>query len=128
MRLLLDTSTLIWWTLDDPIIPRRVREAIVSPENDKLVSAVSAVEIATKVRNGKLPEAGELADSFEAVLLDQGFDQLSLTARHGLRAGKLIGAHKDPFDRMLAAQAILEDLIIVSSDTALDQFGVQRLW
>ena len=128
MRLLLDTSTLIWWTLDDPVIPQRIRALIVNPDNEKLVSAVSAMEIATKVRIGKLPKAMHLASSVEAVLEDQGFGQLALLVRHGRLAGNLPGGHKDPFDRMLAAQAILEGLVLVSSDTALDQFGVQRIW
>lgn len=128
MRLLLDTSTLIWWTLDDPAIPQRVRDAIVDPLNEKLVSAVSAMEVATKVRIGKLPEGAELAATFEEVLADQGFGELVLLARHGQLAGNLPGTHKDPFDRMLAAQAILEGLTLVSSDTALDQFGVRRIW
>lgn len=128
MKLLLGTGTLIWWTLDDPAIPRRIHDAIVDPDNDKLVSAVSAMEVTTKVRIGKLPEAKELADSFEAVLADQGFGELCLRLRHGLLAGKLPGTHRDPFGRMLAAQALIEGLVLVSPDAALDQFGVQRIW
>lgn len=128
MRLLLDTSTLIWWTLDQADLPTRIRQLILDPDHDKWVSAVSAMEVSTKVRIGKLPDAEELAASFSAVLADQGFYELTLHVRHGELAGRLPGLHKDPFDRMLAAQAILEGLTIVSSDTALDQFGVQRIW
>lgn len=106
----------------------RCRELIVDPANAKLVSAVSAVEIATKFRLGKLPEGAMLAKDFEAITASQGFIELALTGRHGRLAGNLPGAHKDPFDRMLAAQAILEGLTLVSSDAALDQFGVQRIW
>jgi PIN domain nuclease of toxin-antitoxin system len=128
LRLLLDTHTLIWWTIDSPAIPTRVHDAIIDPENEKYVSPISAMEIATKVRNGKLPEAKALVADFTEILDDQGFDEAPLTMRHALRAGSMAGIHKDPFDRMLAAQAILEDLVLISNDSALDQFGVQRLW
>ncbi|NIJ09416.1 PIN domain nuclease of toxin-antitoxin system [Sphingomonas vulcanisoli] len=126
MRLLLDTHALIWWIAGDERM--RCRELIMDPANDKLVSAVSAMEIATKFRLGKLSEGALLATSFEAATASQGFIDLFLTPTHGRLAGSLPGTHGDPFDRMLAAQAILEGLTLVSSDTALDQFGVQRIW
>ncbi|WCT74054.1 type II toxin-antitoxin system VapC family toxin [Sphingomonas naphthae] len=126
MRLLLDTHALIWWVRGDERM--RVRDEIMDPANDKLVSAVSAVEIATKVRLGKLPEAEDLARHFEAVVDFQGFDRMALTTAQGLLAGNMPGTHKDPFDRMLAAQALSENLVLVSNDEAFDQFGVRRLW
>ena len=126
MRLLLDTHALIFWVGGDERM--RSREAILDPANETFVSTVSAVEVATKYRLGKLPEAELLARSFESCVADQGFIELDLTVTHGRLAGALVGPHKDPFDRMLAAQALTEGLVLVSSDAALDQFGVQRLW
>jgi len=126
LRLLLDTHALIWWVGGDERMRRR--DMIVDPANDKYVSAVSAMEIATKFRLGKLPGAELLAHSFESAVQRQGFIELALTTTHGRVAGNLPGAHGDPFDRMLAAQAILEGMTLVSADAALDGFGVQRLW
>lgn len=126
MRLLLDTHALIWWIGGDERM--RCRDLIVDPDNEKHVSAVSAMEIATKFRLGKLPEAELLARCFEPYVESQGFRELVLTAAQGRFAGSLPGGHGDPFDRMLAAQAKLEGLTLVSADTALDQFGVQRIW
>ena len=128
MRLLLDTHVLLWWALDAEMIPARVAEAIVDPGTDKLVSAITAMELATKARIGKLPEARPLVDGFDDYLEQQGFDPLVLTARHALRAGNMAGEHRDPFDRMLAAQALAENLTLVSSDKTFDQFGVTRIW
>jgi PIN domain nuclease of toxin-antitoxin system len=126
LRLLLDTHALIWWVGGDERM--RCRDLILDPDNVKFVSAVSAVEIATKFRLGKLPEAEALASSFEAAIDRQGFVELPLAARHGLLAGTFPAPHGDPFDRMLAAQARLEGLALISADAALDQFGVRRLW
>ena len=92
------------------------------------VSAASAWEICTKHRIGKLPEAAAIASQFEAILAAQRFQQLPVTVRHGQLAGNLRGLHKDPFDRMLVAQAIEENLLLISNETRFDAFGVSRLW
>jgi PIN domain nuclease of toxin-antitoxin system len=126
LRLLLDTHALIWWVGGDERM--RCRDLIVDSGNVKFVSAVSAMEIATKFRLGKLPEAAVLASSFEASIDQQGFVEAPLTMRHSLLAGAFPAPHGDPFDRMLAAQARLEGLTLISADTALDQFGIRRLW
>lgn len=127
MRLLLDTHALLWWLAGDERLPVRARVTIdASPE--VYVSAASAWEIATKVRIGKLPDAISLAHDFSRHLAGQGFRGLDVTVEHGQRAGLLPDPHKDPFDRMLIAQALAENLVLVSNEEAFDQCGVLRLW
>ena len=93
-----------------------------------MVSAVSAWEIATKVRLGRLPAAADLVQDFVADLARQRIRILDVSADHGIRAGSLPGPHRDPFDRMLIAQALAENVPLVSNDRALDGYGVKRLW
>jgi len=93
-----------------------------------LVSAASVWEIATKVRLGKLDVEMEVVKNFVAYLDRERFETVPVTAEHGIRAGLLPGPHKDPFDRMLIAQAQVENVPIVSNDRALDGYGVRRLW
>jgi PIN domain nuclease of toxin-antitoxin system len=128
MRLLLDTHTLLWWLSEDSSLPASARKLIANKNNDVLVSAASAWEIATKVRLGKLPIAVDLAHDFTAYLARERFETLPVSAAHGIRAGLLPGPHKDPFDRMLIAQALAENLAIVSNDLVFDSYGVKRLW
>jgi PIN domain nuclease of toxin-antitoxin system len=92
------------------------------------VSAATAWEIATKARNGKLAVSSRVAQNLLEVLAEQGFLVLGVSIQHGLRAGWLPGTHRDPFDRMLAAQALEENMLLASKDPALDGFGVQRIW
>jgi PIN domain nuclease of toxin-antitoxin system len=128
MRLLLDTHTLIWWLTEDFSLPRSARRLIGSRNSQVLVSAVSAWEIATKVRLGRLEVATDLARDFSGYLAQERFESLSISTEHGIRAGSLPGTHKDPFDRMLVAQAQIESLVIVSNDEQLDGYGVSRVW
>lgn len=128
MRLLLDTHTLIWWMTDDSHLSNTARTAIQQVGNVALVSAASAWEIATKFRLGRLPLAKDLLKDFIPELQIHRIEILSISAEHGLRAGLLPGPHKDPFDRMLIAQAQAEELSIVSNDRALDGYGVLRIW
>jgi len=125
--LLLDTHALIWWALDDPALPKHVRAKIARSEH-VIVSAASAWEMAIKVALGKLPAAIDLVSDFEETVTRRGFQVIPITASHGIRAGLLPGPHKDPFDRMLIAQAQAENLIIVSNDLVFDRYGVRRLW
>jgi PIN domain nuclease of toxin-antitoxin system len=97
-------------------------------ENVSLVSAASAWEIATKVRLGRLPAVAGLVENFVADLALERIDILEVSAQHGIRAGLLPGPHKDPFDRMLIAQAQAEDIPIISNVHALDGYGVRRIW
>ncbi|MCF8505061.1 MAG: type II toxin-antitoxin system VapC family toxin [Caulobacter sp.] len=128
MSLLLDTHALIWWFLDSPRLSDRARSAIVDYSDPVYVSAVSAFEIATKVRLGKLPDAARLDRSFDAFVEAQHFKPLPLTLEHALVAGGLSDGHKDPFDRLLIAQALTENLTLVSNERLFDGFGVRRLW
>jgi PIN domain nuclease of toxin-antitoxin system len=128
MRLLLDTHTLLWWLTENSSLPPSARKLIAHKNNDVLVSAASAWEIATKVRLGKLPIAVDLAHDFIAYLEQERFETLAVSADHGIRAGLLPGPHKDPFDRMLIAQALAENLAIVSNDVVFDGYGVKRVW
>jgi PIN domain nuclease of toxin-antitoxin system len=128
VRILLDTCTVIWATMAPSALSPTAREIISEPQNEVLVSAASAWEIATKVRLGKLPEAEKLESSFIDVMRLAGYTLLSLDAEAALRAGRLVAAHRDPFDRMIAAQALGLDIPVLSPDEPLDQFGVRRVW
>ena len=128
MRLLLDTHALIWWVAGEERVPYAVRQAINDPANDKFVSAASAWEIATKHRIGKLPDAESLALDIPDAIARQGFEELPVTVPDGARAGALPGPLRDPFDRMLIAQALTHDLVVVSNEALFDRYGVRRLW
>jgi len=128
VRFLLDTHTLLWWLDGDRRLSRRARNAIADEDNSVLVSAASAWEIATKVRLGKLPGAIEVAAELPAIVRRQSFEPLPIAIVHALRAGNLPGPHRDPFDRMLIAQAQAEDLGLVSNERVFDAYGVRRVW
>jgi PIN domain nuclease of toxin-antitoxin system len=128
MRLLLDTHALLWWWFDDPRLSRRAREAIAAEDSEVWVSAASAWEVATKVRAGKLEHARGLSERFEPGLAAEGFRQLAITVEHGSCAGSLKGDHRDPFDRILAAQSIIEELTVVSADARIGRLGAEMLW
>jgi PIN domain nuclease of toxin-antitoxin system len=128
LRLLLDTHALIWWLAGDDRLPPAAREAIADDANDVFVSAVSAMEVTTKHRLGKLPDADMLAQDFTAIVADQGFTELPISLAHAAQAGAMTGAHRDPFDRLLIAQALREDLLLVSNEILFEAFGVRRLW
>jgi PIN domain nuclease of toxin-antitoxin system len=128
VRLLLDSHALLWWLSDDPALPASARKLIARASNTVVVSAASAWEIATKVRLGTLPDAGDLVGDFSGYLARERFESLAVSVEHAVRAGLLPGPHKDPFDRMLIAQAQGENLPIVSNDAAFDNYKVRRLW
>ncbi len=128
MRVLLDTHTLLWAAFDEESLSPRARRLIRSQGNEIIVSAASAWEIATKYRLGKLNFARDLAENFVAEASGAGYLLLPISPEHAQRAGLLPGNHKDPFDRMLAAQAIHENIPLLSDDPQLDIFGVRREW
>ncbi|HVI04687.1 MAG TPA: type II toxin-antitoxin system VapC family toxin [Sphingomicrobium sp.] len=128
LRLLLDTHALTWWLAGDDALSHRAQEAIAQEDNGIVVSAASAMEVATKFRIGKLPNAALLARDFEAIVADQGFDELPITIHHARLAGEMKIEHRDPFDRLLIAQAQAEDMVLVSNETLFDTFAVNRLW
>lgn len=127
MRLLLDTHTLIWW-LENRALTKAAKDAIGDSGNEVWVSVVSAYEISFKVTRGKLPSCAPLIPKFSKTLLVEGFRHLEATTRHGIEAGRLPLIHRDPWDRLLAAQAIVEDLAIVSNDEKLSALGARRVW
>lgn len=128
MRLLLDTHALIWWLAGDVALSQTAREAIGDEANAVLVSAASAMEISTKFRLGKLPLAALLAQDFEAIVASQGFTELPISVRHACLAGDMNIAHKDPFDRLLIAQAITEQTPLISADSKFPAYPVQIIW
>ena len=128
MRLLLDTHTFLWWLAGNMRLSMKGRLAIEDAGSDVIVSAASAWEITTKHRIGKLPEASAVAQDAAGAIASQGFEELPVTVADAERAGRLPGPHRDPFDRMLIAQAIRRDLTILSIDEVFDQYGVNRLW
>ena len=128
MGTLLDTHALIWWVDGDKRITPALRQRLDDPEEDVFVSAASAWEIATKMRLGKLRPPDALLENFLQAVEDLGFLSLAISLRHGYDAGMLPGAHRDPFDRMLAAQARAEGLMLASTDPAFRSLGVSTFW
>jgi len=128
MRFLLDTHTLLWAFTASSSLSARARRLIEDGSNEILVSAVSAWEIGTKVRLGKLPTGEELISDFSFYLKQLGVEALPISIEHALRAGRLPGEHRDPFDRMLIAQAQAEDIPILSNDRIFDEYHIQRIW
>lgn len=128
MRLLLDTHALLWWFTDDDRLSLTAREGIGDDDNDIFVSAASAWEIAAKLRLGKLDGVPDVASRYAELVAADGFEHLSIEHKHSLLAGGFTVDHRDPFDRMLAAQSRLEMLTLVSKDPAFDQFGIDTLW
>lgn len=127
-RLLLDTHALLWWLAEPARLSSTAQNAIADPRASILVSAASGWEIATKVRIGKLPAARELLEDLPTIVAAQGFEPLPVTLPHGLHAGRYALPHRDPFDRLLAAQAELEGLTLISLDPALQEFPCRVLW
>ncbi|MBC7104238.1 MAG: type II toxin-antitoxin system VapC family toxin [Parvibaculum sp.] len=128
MRLLLDTHTFIWWMTNDRALPASARRMIGDEDNEIFLSAATAWEMAIKHKIGKLPiVAGFIAD-VPGAMEAEGFVELPVSVVHGQMAGALDGHHKDPFDRMLIAQALCEDLTLVSNETRFDAYGITRLW
>lgn len=128
MRLLLDTHAFVWWLEGNRRLSGRARRAIADVRNAVCVSAVSAFELVGKARLGRLPMAQAVADDVAAAIRGQRFTGLDLTVAHAQHAGDLPLVHLDPFDRLLAAQALVEGLRFVSNDQAFDRLGVARFW
>lgn len=128
MQLLLDTHAFLWWVAGDVRLSRKAKVAIGSAENNVHVSAVSAWEITTKFRLGRLPGVASIVDDLAAVVASQTFESMPITMVHAQAAGLLAGHHKDPFDRMLIAQSHAEQMTLVSNEDLFDRYGVRRLW
>jgi PIN domain nuclease of toxin-antitoxin system len=128
MRFLLDTHALLWWFTDDDRLSTTARDLIGEESSNIFVSAASAWEIATKQRLGKLAGVPQAASRYTELVAADGFIHLPMTHLHSLRAGSYDVPHRDPFDRMLAAQSELEKLPLVTRDPAFEQFGISTIW
>lgn len=128
MRLLLDTHSLLWWLTDDPRLSTTSRAAITDTDNAIHASAASAWEIATKQRIGKLDGVPQATTRYAELIAANGFRHLAVSHLHALRAGSWRAEHRDPFDRMLAAQSELEGLPLITRDPAFALFGIETLW
>ena len=128
MRFLLDTHAFLWWISDSRRLSALAYGAVADEENDIAVSAASAWEIATKHRLGRLPSADALAYDIGVYIARQGFDEMSITVDDASRAGALPQYHRDPFDRMLIAQALSRNIVLISNESLFDHYGAQRLW
>jgi PIN domain nuclease of toxin-antitoxin system len=125
---LLDSHVLLWWWFDPQRLSSAAHALLVEPTNPILVSAASIWELSLKVHRGKLPELERVIADLPGLLQADGFQELPITAAHGLRAGAYPQPHRDPFDRMLAAQAELDRLVLLSADPQLSSFPCQILW
>ena len=128
MKLLVDTHTLFWGIMDTAKLSPRARQALGNELNDVYVSIASAWEISIKVGRGKWEDARDLLAEFETYVELAGFDILPISLQHVRRAGLLSTDHRDPFDRLLVAQAITEDMSLVSSDTKIIGIGANVIW
>jgi PIN domain nuclease of toxin-antitoxin system len=128
MRLLLDTHVFLWWVYDDPKISNEVRALIFDVENTKYVSAVTAWELSIKASLGKLRLHSHLDKFFSKYTAENYFEVLPIELMHIYQTEHLPHHHKDPFDRLLVAQAKTESLQLISADTAFDAYGIKRVW
>ena len=128
MRLLLDTHTFLWWVADAPELSSRARATVANADNECLVSAATCWEMAVKVSIGKLELDGTVERFVPHHMSVNGFQELPVEIRHAARTARLPFHHRDPFDRLLACQALEEDLAIVSADPIFKRYGVTRIW
>lgn len=128
MKILLDTHTLLWWLNNDHRLSAFAKQTIESESNEILVSAASAWEIATKARIGKLLGVQRLISDFDNLIFTKGFKHLAISHRHALLAGGFDSTHRDPFDRILAAQAKIENAAFLTNDPAMNAFEVSLVW
>ncbi|MDC7222208.1 MAG: type II toxin-antitoxin system VapC family toxin [Spirochaetales bacterium] len=127
-KILLDTHVLLWWWSEPEQLSLRARELLQDRNVQVFVSAASAWEISTKTRIGKLPMGNAVVSQWNIRLEEDGFLSLPIHASHSLLAGSLESPHRDPFDRMLGAQSIIEVMPLISKDVAIDSLGVNRIW
>jgi len=125
--MLLDAHIFLWWLFGDKNLPDGIRRYVEDRDHEIYVSAASVWEIATKYRLGKLPHAGNVAKRTPVWIEKAGFKSLAITPEHAQLAGSWAGSHRDPFDRMLAAQSKLENMPLATVDHALLQFSIETV-
>jgi PIN domain nuclease of toxin-antitoxin system len=128
LKLLLDTHVLAFWFLDKSALPTQVQGALDNMDNEIWVSSASAYEMAFKHKIGKWPEISPLASDFENLVINQGFGITGVSVAHALLAGSMSSLHRDPFDRILTAQAILEQMLLVTGDSMIKKMSAPTLW
>lgn len=128
MKVLLDTHAFLWWVDDDERLSGAARRAIGSPRNDVLVSSVTAWEIATKAAAGRLTISQSAKRFIPTQLAANGFEVLPLQLSHALAGGDLPPVHRDPFDRLLVAQALVEKVPLVTGDRVLAGYPIRIIW
>jgi PIN domain nuclease of toxin-antitoxin system len=127
-RYLLDTCAILWWFYEADRLSDTVVALLSDADIEAFVSPVSAMEIATKYRIGKLDRAANIVGNFAQTMADEGFKLLALTAEHADLGGSLKGTHQDPWDRLLAAQAKLEGMKLITNDQKISGFDVDLFW
>jgi len=128
VKLLLDSHVLLWAVVEPEALSESVRSVLTDPGNTLLVSSATAWEIATKHRLGRLPQAADLIANLGSYVEALGAVELPITIRHSQTAGSFPTEHRDPFDRMLAAQAVLEGLTLLTSDPVFSAFPAATMW
>ena len=128
MAFLVDTHAMIWWVIDDPRLPASVRQRIAEPKEQLVFSIASLWEITIKIRNGKLKEIGASIVYLRDYLKEAGIEVLPIKIDHLLRLEMLDLHHRDPFDRLLVAQALEENLPILTEDAAFSRYPVEVVW
>lgn len=126
MKLLFDSHALVWFLLGSSRCPQKVRD--MAAEAEIVISAVVVWEVSTKVNRGRWPEAAVVAETLGDLLAGNRYTPLPITIRHARVASLLPGRHRDPFDRMLAAQAQVEDIPLATADRAFQEFGTMTVW
>lgn len=127
-RYLLDAHTAIWWWTTSPKLGTRACEVIAAGDSPVFVSAASVCEIAIKSAKGRLPEIENFREDYPLLMARNRFGRMDVSDEHALRAGYLAGEHRDPFDRIIAAQALVEDLTVLTRDPQLAALGCKVLW
>ncbi len=128
MKVLLDTHAMLWWLADDPRLSDKARETIAEGRNQLFWSIASAFELAVKVGVGKLELGRSLRSLFAEIVSEQGAELLPMTHEHCVRLGNLELHHRDPFDRMLVAQALEEGVPLLTADPKMELYPIDRLW
>ena len=128
MKFLTDTNAFLWFITDSPRLPAKAKTLLEARDNERLLSVASVWEIAIKASLGKLTFRKSLEEFIPEQIAINGFTMLDIAVAHALRVAQLPFHHRDPFDRMLVALCLAEGLPLVSSDDALDAYGVHRLW